>query len=194
MSNFSWKYDNLSMVDGELESYNTLYIDKASINHDGLILIYKDKVIGFINLANISGLFKKVYISKTGLLLTNASFYIDALISLEDFVVSEGIIIISQVDYLYKKKNYFSKISSFLGKMFHRGILCYHVILYIEMLSIAYKNVFSFFFSNEVTKGPKAVLDPRMKIKPMGSLSFSRGEGGTRFMSILGDFLNFPNL
>ncbi len=115
MSNFSWKYDNLSMVDGELESYNTLYIDKASINHDGLILIYKDKVIGFMNLANISGLLKKVYISKTGLLLTNASFYIDALISLEEFVVSEGIVIISQVDYLYKKKNYFSKISSFLG-------------------------------------------------------------------------------
>ena len=115
MNNLNWKYGNFSMVDGELETYNTLYIDKASIDNDGLILLHKDKAIGFINLVNIIGLLKKTYISKTGLLLTNASFYMDALISLEEFVVSEGIVIISQVDYIYKKLNHFSRVSSFLG-------------------------------------------------------------------------------
>lgn len=115
MNAYSWKYGNLSLVDGNLESYNTLYMDKATINHDGLILTYKDKKMGFISLFNISGLLKKVYISKTGLLLTNASFYIDALASLEEFVASEGIIIISQVDYLYKKNGYCSVGSNFLG-------------------------------------------------------------------------------
>ena len=115
MNNFNWEYGNLSRVDGVLETYNTLYIDKASIDNDGLILLHKDKLIGFINLVNIVGLLKKTYISKTGLLLTNASFYMDALISLEEFVVSEGIVIISQVDYIYKKLNGFSRVSSFLG-------------------------------------------------------------------------------
>ena len=107
MNNFNWEYGNLSRVDGVLETYNTLYIDKASIDNDGLILLHKDKSIGFINLVNIVGLLKKTYISKTGLLLTNASFYKDALISLEEFVVSEGIIIVSQDDHIYKKLNYY---------------------------------------------------------------------------------------
>ena len=115
MNDFNWEYGNLSMVDGKLDSYNTLYIDKASINNDGLILQYKDRTIGFISLIKIGGLLNKVYISKTGLLLTNTSFYIDALINLEEFVVSEGVVIISQVDYIYKKLNYFSKVNSFLG-------------------------------------------------------------------------------
>jgi hypothetical protein len=115
MNDFNWEYGNLSMVDGKLDSYNTLYLDKASINNDGLILQYKDRTIGFISLIKIGGLLNKVYISKTGLLLTNTSFYIDALINLEEFVVLEGVVIISQVDYIYKKLNYFSKVNSFLG-------------------------------------------------------------------------------
>lgn len=115
MNNLNWMYGNFSMVSEELESYNTLYIDRGSVSKDGLILLCKERVIGFISLANIVGFFKKTYISKTGLLLTDSSFYIDALKSLEEFVIAENIIIISQVDYIFEKFNYHSKVSSFFG-------------------------------------------------------------------------------
>jgi hypothetical protein len=118
MNDLNWKYGNFSMMDVELEAYNTLYVDKASIDNDGLILWHKDRAIGFISLISlfkIGRLLNKVYISRTGLLLTNTSFYMDALMSLEEFVVSEGIVIISQVDYIYKKLNHASRVSSFLG-------------------------------------------------------------------------------
>ena len=118
MNDLNWKYGNFSVVDGKLEIYNTLYIDKASIDNDGLILWHKDRAIGFISLISlfkIGRLLNKVYISRTGLLLTNTSFYMDALMSLEEFVVSEGIVIISQVDYTNKKLNHSRRVSSFLG-------------------------------------------------------------------------------
>ena len=115
MDDFNWIYGNFSLLNEELEIFNTLYIDKASIGNNGLLLFHKDKVIGFINLVSFVGLFKKTYISKTGLLLTNKSFYTDALISLENFVVSEDIVIISQVDYSFKNFKHPSRISSFFG-------------------------------------------------------------------------------
>jgi hypothetical protein len=115
MNDFIWKYGNYSMLEEELESYNTLYIDKAHMDENGLVLMFQDKAIGFMNISNIVGLLKKTYISKTGLLLTNVSFYIDAMNSLERFVSSEKIVIISQVDYIFDKFNYSSRVSGFFG-------------------------------------------------------------------------------
>lgn len=115
MSNLIWRHGNLSELNEELESYNTLYIDKASISDDGIVLLKNHKAVGFMSLENIFGLLRNAYLSKTGLLLTNISLYKEALISLEKFVVSEGIIIIAQVDFIYKEFNLKSKISSFFG-------------------------------------------------------------------------------
>ena len=114
-NDFEWKYGNFSLLDGDVKSVNTLYIDKASIHSDGIVLFLKDKAIGFMNINNIFGLLKKTYVSNTGLLLTNTSFYKDAIISLERFVISQGIVIISQVDYIFTKFEYFSIVSSFFG-------------------------------------------------------------------------------
>ncbi len=104
------------MVDGHLESCNTLYVDKAScIDNNGLVLIHKNKVVGFMSLVKVGRLLSKVYISKTGLLLTSTSFYIDALTSLENFILSGKIVIISQVDYSYKNNQPGGMVSSFFG-------------------------------------------------------------------------------
>ena len=115
MNNFNWEYGNISRVDGNLQSYNTLYIDKANTNASGLILLHKDKTIGFISLIRIAKLLNKIYVSKTGLLLIDASFYIDALVTLEEFVVSEGVVIISQMDYIYEEIRGSSKVTNFFG-------------------------------------------------------------------------------
>ena len=115
MNNFNWEYGNLSRVDGNLQSYNTLYIDKANTDSIGLILLHKDKTIGFISLIRIAKLLNNIYVSKTGLLLIDASFYIDALVTLEEFVVSEGVVIISQMDYIYEEIKGSSKVTNFFG-------------------------------------------------------------------------------
>jgi len=115
MSNLKWRYGNLSELNEELESYNTLYIDRARISDDGLVLLKNQIVVGFMSIENIVGLFRNVYISKTGILLTNISQYKEALMSLERFVSYEGITIISQVDFIFKEFNFKSKVISFFG-------------------------------------------------------------------------------
>ncbi len=117
MNEFKWQHDNLSITNQRLISYNTLYFDKLKSSASGLILFHKGKTIGFMGLTAVGGLLNKIYISKTGLLLTNTSFYIEALIALEEFVISNGISIISQVDFAYKKTGYLNKdkVSIFTG-------------------------------------------------------------------------------
>jgi len=115
MNNYNWEYGNISRVDGNLQSYSTLYIDKANTDASGLILLHKDKTIGFISLIRIAKLLNKIYVSKTGLLLIDASFYIDALVALEEFVVSEGVVIISKIDYIYADIKGSSKVTNFFG-------------------------------------------------------------------------------
>ena len=67
MNDLNWKYGKNSLIGVELESYNTLYVDKASFHNNGLILQQKDKVIGFISLDKILGILQKTFVSKTGI-------------------------------------------------------------------------------------------------------------------------------
>ena len=115
MNDLNWKYGKNSLIGVELESYNTLYVDKASFHNNGLILQQKDKVIGFISLDKILGILQKTFVSKTGILLTNSSFNHDELICLEEFVCSERIVIISQVDFVYNQMSSITRITNFLG-------------------------------------------------------------------------------
>lgn len=116
LNNLDWKYGNYSLLDEDVQAYNTLYIDKASNQNEGLVLFHKEKAIGFMSITKIFGFLTKTFISNTGLLLNNESLYKDAMNSLETFVTAERIVIISQFDYIFKESGCLSSISSFFGK------------------------------------------------------------------------------
>jgi hypothetical protein len=116
MNTLKWDYGNFSMLDKECILYNTLYIDMAKIHKNGLVLIHKKRVIGFLSLERIVGIFKNIYRSRTGLLLIDSSLYKVALKSLENFVASERIIIVSQFDYIFNDLYPNSRSISFFGR------------------------------------------------------------------------------
>ena len=106
MCQFSWKFGKYDEVLKSLKSYNTLYIDAAKSNTNGLVLLVDGDAAGFISLEKRVFLFgNTLYTSKTGILLSNLNIYGEAFKELKKFTRLKRLTIFSPVDYMYNQQS-----------------------------------------------------------------------------------------
>ena len=104
MDNIVWNYGNLSDVHDDLLVFNTMYVDNAAIESRGLVCSRNGRAVGFVSIYTYNIFFKKIFISKSGILLVNNDFFSDAVSSLKKFIIKNNLLIVFNVDYCYYKK------------------------------------------------------------------------------------------